>query len=252
MSQINPKYVLSAIARDKLVSRKLISQYRNDLDMDCIQALPFPQLYPNNRFDMIPVQFNSTEFLIYLGFCEDTANYLYIQLLIVGTTYPDKESLLISCKEWIKKCIKNKGISKTSKIPNSKAKKWMMKSLGLREVVVKDINQLWIEAKKNPSMMQNYLDSQKKKTQYEDLTLKDYVMEMMNQRLEKLETFDNDVKTYIAEEITEEAIKKELVESTKEELEKANEEMSKEPAQKMKNSKKANYHKKKKSKGRKE
>ena len=251
MSQINPQYVLSAIARDKLVSRKLLLQYPNDLDMDHIQTLPFPQLYPNNSFDIIPVQFNSAEFVIYLGFYEDMANFLYMQLLMVGTKYPDKESLLLSCKEWVKKCMEDNSISKTSILPNRKVEKWMIKKIGLREAVIKDINWLWIEAKKNPIMMQNYLDTQEEKIQYEDLTLKDYVMEIMNQRLEKLEIFDKNVQTHMVEEITGEVIKKKSVESTKKNLEEEDEETNEETTQKMKGYKKANHYKKKKSKGRK-
>lgn len=60
----------------------------------------------------------------------------------------------------------------------------MSEIIGLREKVITDINQLWSAAKKKPIMMQNYLDSQTKEMDFEDLTLENYVVEMINQRVE--------------------------------------------------------------------
>lgn len=271
MSQINPQYVLSAFARDKLESQKLILQYPDDLNMDYIQNLPFPQLYPNNSFDIIPVQFNSMEFMIYLGFHKDIATFLYMKPLMVNKTYAERYLLVLTCKEWIKKRIDDNNISNASILPNSDVGNWMMNDMGLREVVITDINRLWIEAKKNPIMMQNYLDTQDGRIKYKDLTLKDYVMAMINQRLEKLEIFDKDVQTHISgktienltrgtteeltkgviKETTEEVIEKEIMEPAKEIVEESTGETPEGKTQKIKGRKKVNHYKKKKSKGRK-
>lgn len=267
MSQINPQHVLSAFARDKLESHKLILQYPNDPNMDHVQTLPFPQLYPNNSFDIIPVQFNSMEFMIYLGFHKDMANFLYMKPLMVNKTYAEKNSLLLTCKDWIKKRIEENNISNVLILPNSEVGNWMMSDMGLRKVVIKDINRLWTEAKKNPIMMQNYLDTQDGRIKYKDLTLKDYVMAMINQRLEKLEIFDKDVQLYMSEETiekitkgtteeltegtTEEGIEKEIMKPAKETVEESTGETPEEMTQKIKGRKKVNHYKKKKSKGRK-
>lgn len=263
MSQINPQYVLSAFARDKLESHKLILQYLDEPNMDHIQNLPFPQLYPNNSFDIIPVQFNSMEFMIYLGFHKEMATFLYMKPLMVNKTCPEKNLLLLTCKVWIKKRIEENNISNASILPNTEVGNWMMSDIGLREVVITDINRLWTEAKKNPIMMQNYLDTQDGRIKYKDLTLKDYVMEMINQRLEKLEIFDKDVQLHINEEtiekltkgttdeLTEEVIEKEIMEPAKEAVEEATGEAHEEKTQKIKGRKKVNHYKKKKSKGRK-
>lgn len=49
-------------------------------------------------------------------------------------------------------------------------------------------------------------------------------MEMINQRLKKLQIFNKNIQTYMIEEITEKVIKKEIMELIKEKLEEATEE----------------------------
>lgn len=48
--------------------------------------------------------------------------------------------------------------------------------------------------------MQNYLDSisHEKKLSFNILTLKDYIIEITKQRMEKLELFDKDFTTYLS------------------------------------------------------
>lgn len=243
MSEVNPQYILSTIARDKLKSHGLISQDLNNPDMDYVKPLPFPQPYLNNNFDIIPVQFNSEEFVVYLGFYEDIAAHLYFQTLKIHNKDPDKAILLLACKEWIKQCIDES--TNTIILPNSWVRNWMMSEImGLREKVITDINQLWSAAKKNPIMMQNYLDSQKEEMDFEDLTLENYVVEMINQRVERLEIFDEDVQTYMNEETTKEETEKITEETTEETTENATEQTTKK-----KSRKKTNHYKKKKSKG---
>lgn len=67
----------------------------------------------------------------------------------------------------------------------------------LREEVIIDINQLWTSSKQNQIMMQNYLDSQKEEIIFNKLTLKDYIIEITCQRVEKLEFFNEDVCTHM-------------------------------------------------------
>lgn len=92
--------------------------------------------------------------------------------------------------------------------------------------------------------MQNYLDSQTKETDFEDLTLENYVVEMINQRVEKLEIFDEDVRTYMNEETTKEETEKITEETNEEKTENETEQTAKK-----KSRKKTNHYKKKKSKG---
>lgn len=78
MPQIDSQYILSMVAKDKLKSYRLISKRPDYPEMDNIQTLPFPQLYPNNSFDIIPIQFNTMELITYLDFNNFTALSLYV------------------------------------------------------------------------------------------------------------------------------------------------------------------------------
>lgn len=223
MSQIDISLVLTINSREKLLSDGLMSQDDNNPNMDHLQPLPFPQIYPNISFDIIPCQFNTIEFVIYLGFCKDKATSLYHQSFPNNETLPNKMNLLKCCQDWIEKCAKEyideDVTSNLPILPDSEVGKFIMRDvMYLRKEVITDINWLWIVSQQNPIMMQNYLDSQKKKKSFNMLTLKDYIIEITKQRVEKLELFNKDFTTYLSEKKRLEKKKQKIEQGIEEEI----------------------------------
>lgn len=209
MSQIDVPFILTINSREKLLSNGLMSQDNDNPNMDHLQPLPFPQIYPNISFDIIPCQFNTYEFMIYLGFCKDKAKSLYLKSFPNSETLPNKINLLKCCQNWIKECAKEyideDGISNLPILPDSDVGNFIMRDvMCLRNEVIMDINWLWIVSQQNPIMMQNYLDSYKGKISFNMLTLKDYIIEITKQRVEKLELFETDFQTYMREKTRQE------------------------------------------------
>lgn len=187
--------VLKFETATKLQSHNLLAPRPDDIACWTLQPLPFALMFPRIMFHdyQIPCGFNTPSFLIYLGFRPSIA------IGIFGKCQELHYATRITLMESVKSHVNQKWSESThagAVMGNTPLGNSIMNKMGLVEDVIAEVNGLWELTKQDPVLMNRYLNNESnalnQKT-FENLTLADFVLENLIERMTKLLVLDMEV-----------------------------------------------------------
>lgn len=183
--------VLSILAEDKLTSYSLIKYDPDRLFFWDIKPLPFDMVYlPYIKFHegKIPLYFNHTGIAIYLGFTQAVAENMFTDLYLVNMSNPTRSEALEAVHNHID--AKWAARTHTGTAIGTPMATTMMTQAGLTPEVQAEVNILYSMFERNAGVFQDYLDNHPGKMA-ESLQMVDFIHELINQRMKKLEKLDD-------------------------------------------------------------
>lgn len=211
--------VLSVATTKKLQAHNLISSRPNDVASWILQPLPFSMMFERIKFHngQIPCGFNTPSYLLYLGFrpliaigifsrCQEQRNPTRLALMESVNSHVDLK--------WSKSpCTLTLTSTSTSTSSTQVVVVWgntplgnsIMADMGLYDEVIAEVNVLWELARQDPSIMNRYLNERSNSNnldgdgnnEFEDLTLADFVKEVLIERMNKLLVLEIDVNLHL-------------------------------------------------------
>lgn len=187
--------VLKLGTTQKLQAHNLIGSRPNEMACWTLQPLPFSMMFERIRFHngQIPCGFNTPSYLLYLGFRPLIAIGIFgrCQELRPPTRLALMESVTSHVNQtWSENACSGVAMGNTP-LGNS-----IMSAMGLFDDVIAEVNGLWELARQDPSIMNRYLNDHSndfKDKRFDQLTLLDFVKEILIERMNKLLILDIDV-----------------------------------------------------------
>lgn len=187
--------VLKPRSVQKLQAHNLISSRPNDMACWTLQPLPFSMMFGRIRFHngQIPCGFNTPSYLLYLGFRP------LIAIGIFGRCqeqrYPTRLALMETVNSHVNLKWSESACAGAAR-GNTPLGNSIMGAIGLFDDVIAEVNGLWELTRQDPSIMNRYMNDNSNDfdgTAFEDLTLADFVKEILTERMNKLLILDIDV-----------------------------------------------------------
>lgn len=189
-SQVDFDHVLTRAAIDKLHIYGLLSDYPCDSSFWTIEHLPFYRDLPYIKFHnkKIPAYFNHPSITVYLGFRVDVGVEIFLRL------FTRLEPTRANTMEAVHTHIDAKWSTRSqtgATFDTAAMANTVMTDIGLTPETIEEVKLLHQEFERNAGIFQDYLDQNHSKSA-ENLRIVDFIHELMNKRMAKLEKL-NDV-----------------------------------------------------------
>lgn len=188
--QVDFDHVLTRAAIDKLHIYGLLGDYPCNLSFWTIEHLPFYRDPPYIKFHnkKIPAYFNHPAITVYLGF------RVHIGVDIFMRLYSRMEATRANTMEAVHRHIDAKWSTRSqtgATFDTSAMANTVMTDIGLSPETIEEVKLLHQEFERNAGIFQDYFDQNHSKSA-ENLRIVDFIHELMNKRMARLEKL-NDV-----------------------------------------------------------
>lgn len=187
--------VLTQAAIDKLHIYGLLSEYPSEFAFWEIEYLPFYRDLPYIKFHdkKIPAYFNHPGVAIYLGLRVDIGVEVYMRLYT--RTEPTRIETMAAIHEHIDSKWSTR-IHTSATFDTPAMADMVMTEIGLSPEIIEEVKVLHQEFQRKPSIFQDYFDKNHHKN-FENLRIVDFIHELMNKRMAKLEKLNDVVLQYL-------------------------------------------------------
>lgn len=190
-TQVDFDHVLTNAVIDKLHKYNALSEYPSEQSFWTIEYLPFYYNYPYVKFHdkKIPAYYNHPAIVVYLGFRAEVGVDIFMRLY--SRTVPTRAKTLAAVHAHIDTKWAGRTHTGASFDTPAMADTVMSYDLGLTRETIEEVKLLGLEFDRNAGIFQDYFDKNHSKN-FENLKLVDFVHELINKRMAKLEGL-NDV-----------------------------------------------------------
>lgn len=188
-TQVDFDHVLTRAAIDKLHIYGLLSNYPCEAAFWEVEHLPFYRDLPYIKFHnkKIPAYFNHPGIVVYLGFRVDIGVEIFMRLY--SRTTPTRINTMAA----VHAHIDTKWSTRTqtgATFDTPAMADTVMTEIGLTPEIREEVKVLHLEFQRNAGIFQEYFDKNHRKNA-ENLRIVDFIHELVNKRMAKLEKLDD-------------------------------------------------------------
>lgn len=192
--------VLSPLAVESLQANFLLSPNYDNVASWKIEPLEFYNYLPYLKFHRghIPAYFNHPSIIVYLGFSQPAGMEVFLNLYTQGLRPPTRSQIMAALHAHIDGIWA--GRTYTWLDTGTLVGLMVLNEFGLSLDAKSELNTLYMEFGRNAGIMQEYIDNHPGKTA-ESLELVDFIHELVNLRMKKLEKLNEVVLQWSARSV---------------------------------------------------